>query len=71
MILEQSSNEEVMTFLNTLSSIHPNSSPQADIRAVYFVDMCRGRKWHSVVFSNSISGIHNGGFCLLVHYYEH
>ena len=69
MILEQSSNEEVMTFLNTLSSIHPNSSPQADIRAVYFVDMCRGRKWHSVVFSNSISGIHNGGFPPLVHYY--
>ena len=36
--------------------------PPADIRRVWFVDMCPGRKWHSVVFSNSISGIHNGGF---------
>ena len=70
MISEQRGNAEDMTFLTTLSSVHPNISPQADIRAVYFVDMCLGRKWHSVVFISSISGIHNGGFCPLVHYYQ-
>ena len=61
MISEQRGNAEDMTFLTTLSSVHPNISPQADIRAVYFVDMCLGRKWYSVVFSYSINGIHDGG----------
>ena len=70
MILEQRGSKEDMTFLTTLSSVHPNISPQADIRAVYFVDMCLGRKWHSVVFIKSISGIPHGGFCPLVHYYQ-
>ena len=70
MILQQRDKEEDMTFLNRLlSSADPNTQPPADIRTVCFVDTCPGRKWHSVVFSNSISGIHNGGFPPLVHYY--
>ena len=36
--------------------------PPTGIRRVCLVDTCPGRKWHSVVFSNSIRGIHNGGF---------
>ena len=52
-----------MTFLNRLlSSADPNTQPPADIRTVCFVDMCLGRKWPNVVFSYSISEIHNGGF---------
>ena len=58
-----------MIFLNRLSLLSwSQHEPPADIRTVCFVDMSPGRKWHSVVFSNSISGIHSGG-SPLVHYY--
>ena len=59
MIFEQRDNEEDMKFLNTFSSVHTNTSPIC-YQSSISIDMCRGRKWHSVVFSNSISGIHNG-----------
>ena len=68
MILQQRDKEEDMTFLNRLlSSADPTSAP-CWYQNSCFVDMCPGRKWHSVVFSNSISGIHSGGSPLL-HYY--
>ena len=68
MILQQRDKEEDMTFLNRLlSSADPTPAPCWHQNSC-FVDMSLGRKWHSVVFSNSISGIHSGG-SPLVHYY--
>ena len=68
MILQQRDKEEDMTFLNRLlSSADPTPAPCWHQNSC-FVDMSPGRKWYSVVFSNSISGIHSGG-SPLVHYY--
>ena len=60
MIFEQRDNEEDSKFLNTFSSIHTNRS-HICYRNSLSMDISRGRKRHSIVFSNSISGIHNGG----------